>query len=292
LFGPIHELRERLLDLVAHLEANLDFAEEPDVDPLGRWQLAESLEASAAELALLSDRLRTRERPDARPRVVLVGVPNAGKSRLFNALLGDDRALVSPIAGTTRDYVTGETDCDGLTVELIDTAGDEEARNAIEDQAQSLRADQAARADLLIHCIPADSEHEPSNSNLPTDRPVLLVRTKSDMTSRVIEGGDALATSAATGEGLDELRSAIALRLRGQDEEGDLVSTTGARCADSLQQAGRALRDASTTIRGDGGDELVAIDLRLAIDELGKVVGAVVTDDILDRVFRRFCIGK
>jgi tRNA modification GTPase len=224
--------------------------------------------------------------------VVLVGTPNAGKSRLFNALLGDDRSLVSPIAGTTRDYVTGETDCDGLTVELIDTAGDEAARDAIEDQAQSLRADQAARADLLIHCVPADSEYEPSNANLPADRPFLLVRTKSDLTSGPVEGGDALATSAATGEGLDALRSAIAHRIRGENEESDLVSTTGARCADSLQQAGRALRDASTTIRADGGDELVAIDLRLAIDELGKVVGAVVTDDILDRVFRRFCIGK
>lgn len=289
LFGPIHAIRERLLDLVAHLEANLDFADEPDVDPLGREHLAESLEASAREMELLAESLRGRERPDANPRVVLVGAPNAGKSRLFNALIGDDRALVSPIAGTTRDYLTASVDCDGLTVELVDTAGHEAARDSIEDQAQAFRTDQAGRADLLLECIPADS---PDSASVGTDLG-LRVWTKCDLAPPPVEvDGGALATSASTGEGLDPLRREIAGRIRRQDAEGDLAATTGARCGDSLHQAGRGLRAASTTIRMEGGDELVALDLRLAIDELGKVVGAVVTDDILDRVFRKFCIGK
>ena len=100
----------------------------------------------------LAQRLDDRDRPEGHPRVVLVGPPNVGKSRLFNALLGRDQAIVSPQAGTTRDYLTGLCDCDGLTVELVDTAGIEEAGDTIADQAQALRVQQAGRADLLLDC--------------------------------------------------------------------------------------------------------------------------------------------
>ena len=99
-------------------------------------------------------------------------------------------------------------------------------------------------------------------------------------------------TSAETGEGLDTLRTAIASALRAVDADGDAPASTGARCRDSLVRAAEALRSASATLLAGGGEELVAIELRLAIDELGKVVGAVVTDEILDRIFQRFCIGK
>src|SRR6185312_3857000 len=128
LSGPILALRDHLLDLVAHLEANLDFSEEPDVDEVGRAALAAELDQSARGLSELARRLDERGRPEGYPRVVLVGPPNAGKSRLFNAMLGRDRAIVSPRAGTTRDYLTGLCDCDGLAVELVDTAGIEDAR--------------------------------------------------------------------------------------------------------------------------------------------------------------------
>ena len=144
LASPIAGLRDRLADVLAHLEANLDFAEEPDVDPLGREALADSLDEAAAEVDRLADRLRGRDRADGRPRVVLVGPPNAGKSRLFNALLGLDRAIVSPVAGTTRDYLEAPCDCDGLAVDLVDTAGLEAARGPIEGRAQAARGGQSA----------------------------------------------------------------------------------------------------------------------------------------------------
>jgi tRNA modification GTPase len=287
LASPITALRDRLLDVLAHLEAELDFAEEPDVDPLGRAALAAEFDLASAEMASLAARLDDRERPDGSPRVVLIGPPNAGKSRLFNALIGESRALVSPRAGTTRDYLAATCDCDGLLVELIDTAGAETADNSIDAQAQAFRAAQTARADLLLICRSNDTAPiEPANVSAPQ----LGVWTKSDLAPPPT--GIMLPTSARTGAGLAELRTAIATALTGRTGDGAFTASTGARCRQSLICAAEALESAASTIAVEGGDELVAVDLRQAIDELGKVVGAVVTDDILDRIFRKFCIGK
>lgn len=279
---PITALRDRLLDLLAHLEASLDFVDEADVDPLGRATLADELDRAAEALDGLADRLGSRDRAEGHPRVVLAGPPNAGKSRLFNALLQDDHAIVSPHAGTTRDYLTALCDCDGLVVELIDTAGAEAPIDAIAAQAQSLRASAVDRANLVLAC---SSESSPPDDD---DR-FLKVWTKADLTPAP-EGW--LATSAQTGEGVESLRRAIAGALRGRDREGDLPTTTAARCRDSLTRAAGALRAAAAAMLLDAGDELIALDLRLCLDELGKVTGAIVTDDILDRIFQRFCIGK
>ena len=287
---PITALRDRLADVLAHLEANLDFAEEPDVGPLGSGALAVELDEAAAEVDRLADRLRGRDRPGGRPRVVLVGPPNAGKSRLFNALLGGDRAIVSPVAGTTRDYLEAPSDCDGLLVDLVDTAGFEEARGTIGRQAQAARGGQTALADLLLDCRPADAPGLEESGSTP-DRPRLLVWTKADVSPSPLPV-DRIATSASTGEGLAALRLAIAGALRSRASEGDPPAGTAARCGEGLARAGRSLGAAAETLRVGGGDELVAVDLRQGLDDLGRVVGAVVTDDLLDRIFRRFCIGK
>jgi tRNA modification GTPase len=293
LAGPIVALRDRLLDVLAHLEAGLDFVDEADVDPLGRAALAASLAEAAAEVATLADRLHGRDRPEGHPRVVLVGPPNAGKSRLFNALLGRAQALVSPHAGTTRDYLTARCECAGLTIELIDTAGHEPATTSITARAQDLRSGQVAQADLLLACRSADTDPGDAASTIAADRPQLDVWTKSDLGAPESHAGSGmLTTSAATGAGLAALRLAIATALRGRAAEDDVPTGTAARCRASLVHASQALESASQTLLCGGGDELVAVDLRQALDELGKVVGAVVTDDILDRIFRRFCIGK
>ena len=290
LASPITALRDRLADVLAHLEANLDFAEEPDVDPVGIETLAAWLDESASEVGRLAARLRGRDRPEGRPRVVLVGPPNAGKSRLFNALLGVDRAIVSPVAGTTRDYLEAACDCDGLAVELVDTAGAEEPRGVIEGRAQEARGGQSTLADLLLDCRAADAPVVESPDH-PADRPRLAVWTKADVSPSPSLVGP-IPTSASTGEGLDDLRLAIAKILRSRSVEADLPAGTAARCGESLARAGRSLGAAAETLRCRGGDELVAVDLRQALDDLGRVVGAVVTDDLLDRIFRRFCIGK
>jgi tRNA modification GTPase len=294
LSGPITALRDRLLDLVAHLEANLDFTDEPDVGPVSRASLAKDLNDAAAQLSEIAAQLSERERPSGHPRVVLSGPPNAGKSRLFNALLGRDRAIVSPLAGTTRDYLSELCDCDGLAVLLIDTAGFDEPADAVSRDAQGLRADQAAQADLVVECCSVEAPLALARSVEPSaDR--LRVLTKADL---LLDSGDRpgvtgeIHTSAVTGAGLSALRSAIARTLRGRESGDGSLLCTGARCRGSITRASGALRSAAQIILESGGDELVAFDLRLAIDELGTVVGATVTDDILDRIFSRFCIGK
>ena len=152
LASPVRALRDRLADVLAHLEANLDFAEEPDVDPPGpRGARDRSLDEAADDVRALADQAPgPRSGPSGRPRVVLVGPPNAGKSRLFNALLGLDRAIVSPVAGTTRDYL--EAACEvrrPAHFDLVDTAGIEEARpGRSKPEAQAARAAQAGVADL------------------------------------------------------------------------------------------------------------------------------------------------
>jgi tRNA modification GTPase len=177
-------------------------------------------------------------------------------------------------------------------IELIDTAGIENPQNAIETQAQSLRAGQARLADLVVVCFSEDTLGVSTKDVLAASQGI-QIWTKCDIgRPQPHELPQAIRTSAATGEGLEELKASIVHVLRSQDSEGDLAASTGARCRDSFLRAGEALHAAAETLLSGGGEELVALDLRLAIDELGKVVGAVVTDDILDRIFRKFCIGK
>ncbi len=291
---PITVLRDRLLDLVAHLEANLDFNEEPDVDPLSRAALATELEASAKTVSDIARQLSSRERTFDCAKVVLIGPPNAGKSRLFNALLSRDRAIVSPESGTTRDYIAERCDCDGISVELVDTAGFDEPADSVSARAQAARDAQAAGADLLLECLSADTSVRPLRPDL-LDTECILVWTKADLArpDPDLEAHPAaIVTSALTGLGVASLRSEIARKVRDRaDQEGSLAAT-GARCRGSLTRASAAIVSAAGLIAARAGDELVAFDLRLAMDELGSVMGAVVTDDILDRIFSRFCIGK
>ncbi len=290
--------------------------DEADVDPIARQALADEIDRGADDVAALAGRMSHRARADSLPRVVLVGPPNAGKSRLFNALAGAEHAIVSPVAGTTRDFLNARCDCAGLTVELIDTAGADEAHDPISAHAQQHRESQTAIADLLLECIPASNlsgfppyqggieggsedaaatPQTPSHSPLARGRagtsgpPCVRVATMCDLAPAP---SGLLATSAVTALGIDPLRQAIAAALRARAQDGDAVAATGARCRDSLRHAEASLRDAADTLRRGGGEELVAIDLRQALDDLGRVVGAVFTDDLLDRIFSRFCIGK
>ncbi len=288
------ELRVEFLDLLADLEAGLDFTEE-GLEFVSRDVLVERVLSARNELQRLLASTETRTRHAARSRVVIAGPPNAGKSTLFNALLGRSAALVSPIAGTTRDYLTAEVDWHGVALELVDTAGLEETHDAILQVALQLRAGQIQQADLVLHCTAADDArdgHPIAHSDSPQ---ALHVITKADLfpISDLAESSSCIWISAVTGQGIESLKSQVAKLLSAEQEgESHILGSSAARCRDSLEHAIAALSRAAELANAGGGDEFLATDVREALDELGRITGALYTDDLLDRIFSKFCIGK
>jgi tRNA modification GTPase len=237
--------------------------------------------------------------------VVLAGLPNAGKSTLFNALTGSPRALVSPQAGTTRDYLTAALVWYGQPLELVDTAGETAAWEDIESTAQTLSREQRGQADLVVWCTPAalsaaelsDDAAAMAAAQSQSRRLVQIV-TKADLPLN-----DALMTAqvrvSAEGQaGLDDLRRAVTQQLAHQHHTPrSWLGMTAARCRGSLCDGEAALSRAlallnSSSATAAAGDELLAVEIREALEHLGEIVGAVYTNDLLDRIFSRFCIGK
>jgi len=314
LAAPLVALRGFLLDLLAHLEAGFDFADE-DLAFLAPGELERQLAAASDRLERLTGKLDARDVTSPRVRVVLAGRPNVGKTRLFNALSGAD-ALVSPQPGTTRDYLTAELDLDGVRCLLIDTAGvveepdgpldadkgpldaDEgsvgEGNGSIEAAAQDLAAGQHREAQVRLLCLDASRPLDAwERQRLECRSEWIAVLTKIDVARRIEPVRAAVETSSRTGEGLAALREVVREAVvAAQAGEGDVVPATAVRCRESLRLAGECLSRARALAADGHGEELVAVELRVALDELGKVAGVVYTEDILDRIFSRFCIGK
>jgi tRNA modification GTPase len=284
---PLQSLRDDLLNLLADVEAGLDFADE-DISFVGTDQMLLRLGNALAHLTLLGKQLDRRAVADRPFRVVLAGRPNAGKSSLFNALVGGS-ALVSPRPGTTRDYLVRRLEVGGTVIEVVDTPGWQAGEGTIERQAQALGRDQAAGADLVLLCLEGGVPIQTVETALLArgQPPVVGVTTKCDLSEPPPKF---LATSAVTGAGLDALRALLGERARGQTQPA--LAPSLSRCRHHVETClGHLRRAHSIALFGDP-PELFALELRDALDQLGEMVGAVYTDDLLDRIFSRFCIGK
>lgn len=292
--APFAELRNQVLELLAHLEAGLDFVEE-DI----RFIEQSETEQQLASIRAVAQRLATQleERHDAQwlPRVVLYGRPNAGKSSLFNAICREEAAIVADQPGTTRDYLTKAVTFRDVTFQLIDTAGiDAMPLGSIDQQARESGVLQRDAAHLKLHCLDASTAlHAEDASRITAGDPAdtLVVLCKSDLGHHqsTVAG---IATSTRSGEGINELLEEITRRLSGLADEAPILAATVDRSRDCLRRFDQALARATEFATESSGDELIAMELRLALDELGQIVGAFVTDDLLDRIFSRFCIGK
>lgn len=287
------DARDDLLETLAHLEAWIDFPEE-DIDPQSGSQLRDRI---ASTLATVESLLATADQGRILRegvRTVIFGEPNVGKSSLLNRLLGFERAIVSDIAGTTRDTIEEVVNLHGIPLRLVDTAGVREAGDRIEAEGIQRTVRQIEAADLLLEIADA-SQPKPSEAVLPSSAATRLrVLNKADLGEHPSWSGvKAVRISCETGQGFDVLSAAIRDALHfGEADWGDHAVAINARHQASLQTA-RAGLQAALTLLGSGADaELAAIDLREALDALGEIPGRVDTEDLLGVIFSSFCIGK
>ncbi len=303
----LKHLRADLLETCAYIELELDFSEE-DVAFADKSRLVNLLAGADALLARLLGSYRLGELVRDGVRVVIGGRPNAGKSTLLNALLGRDRAIVSPIPGTTRDEIEAELEIEGLAFRFVDTAGLRETEDAIEAEGVRRSHNAIESADALVYVfdlrLGLDSAErewiEGLIERLP-ELPVVLVGNKADLVPEGLPAGTyplpviTLSASQAFAEPAT-LRPLITRLLDdlGADPAAAETSAvvTNQRHRQHLQHALEAVRAAARTLDAGGGGDTLALDLRAALHELGQITGEITNEDVLDQIFSRFCIGK
>jgi tRNA modification GTPase len=286
----IAELRESLVELQALLSYEIDFPGEDD-GPVPPDRIAAAVEASRARIGRLLATAPSADRMRQGALLVLAGRPNAGKSSLFNVLLGTDRALVTEIPGTTRDAIEAYTDFLGWPVRLVDTAGLADAEDRLERMGIEVSRRYLSAADLVLLCVESGRGLDGSEAALAGARASLVVRTKRDLANGAAE---ALAVSSVTGEGIDDLRRAVAERMFGDRIAlGDLEPTLGSeRHREALARAAAALEDAVEHLVPGGEVVLVSHHVREATLALDELVGVVDVEEVLGKVFAGFCVGK
>ena len=288
----VDELQAELIRLRLYVEAAIDFPEE-EIDFLQD----DKLNAQVAHCAELFAEIRNKARIGRVLRdgfqIVILGKPNAGKSSLLNLLSGQDAAIVTEIAGTTRDVLREQIDIDGLLVELVDTAGLRENPGLIEEEGIR-RARQAQKnADAILWIKDAQAENEAIDA--PDDIPILVVRNKIDLTNDAAGPDDddplTLNISAKTGAGIDALKESIR-RIAGYKDLGEGAYTARRRHIDALDTAAAHFAAGKNALEQNKAGEIFAEELRLAHTALGVITGAMSSDELLGRIFAEFCIGK
>lgn len=284
------ELREGLLEIESLLSYDIDFPEEDD-GPVPRERIAAALNDVSGRVDRLLATAPAGERLREGALVVFAGRPNTGKSSLFNALLGSERALVTEVPGTTRDAIEAHSDFLGWPVRLADTAGLRDSDDRVERLGIEVSRRYLEAADLVLLCAEAGRSLEPNERALVESRSALLVRTKADLASGECDG---LAVSVISGLGLDALRQAVAERAFGDrmalaDLEPALSSE---RHRVALARAREALAEVHPHLARHGDAVLAAHHVRAAAAALDELIGAVDVEEVLGRVFARFCVGK
>lgn len=286
LYRSVGSLVDRIGRSLAAVEASVDFSEEiGELDQLGfRTGISEAVDEIRG---LLSGARRNRMLHEGFT-IVLCGRPNAGKSSLFNVLLRSNQAIVTPIPGTTTDALEARIEMDGYLVRLVDTAGLREADGEIEKLGIERTKVWISAADLILYLYDASlglshDEHE-EIAQIPCEH--LLIATKSDLIpSRTTLG---MPVSTVSNQGINDLEEQIAKRLR--ENEGSLV--IGARHETQLRKVETALGNVLATLDQGAPDDLLCVDLRVALNALGEITGQTASADVLESIFRDFCIGK
>lgn len=285
----LDELREELLNVTTLLELELDFSEE-DVEFADRTRLQTMLEKTDRVVTRLMDSFRVGNAIREGVAVAIVGRPNVGKSTLLNRLVGDDRAMVSDIAGTTRDTIEESVVIDDIRFRFIDTAGLHDTDDRLEQMGIE-RTERAIRQAQVVLYMIEPSQKELEMPLLETDQTLLVVVNKMDMTDKRDKDG-AIYISARDGEGIDALRDALRATVDTEGLYRGEVVVSNMRHFEALSRAHKHLEDSMQALCDGISEELLAEDIRYAITALAEITGRITSDDVLKNVFSRFCIGK
>ena len=294
----INQVRDELMLTLAHIEAHIDFPEE-DIAPDTHEQLLTRLRNS---VAFMDELLRTANEGQVLRRGIrtaIVGRPNVGKSSLLNQLLGHDRAIVSPIPGTTRDTIEETANIRGIPVVFIDTAGLREAADELEVEGIKRSRISLERAELILHVLDNSEPLTDADANYLKEfagKKRVIVRNKTDLPARLelpANGAPIVAMSCVSGAGLESLKDAIKSLVWSGEIRADMLQVMiNSRHQDALRRAREATANTIASFVDSQALEIAAMELRIATDAIGEVVGKTSTEDLLDAIFSQFCIGK
>lgn len=294
----VRQFRQQIIDATAMVELELDFVEE-DVEFANRDELKQLLSDLETEIDKLLATYETGRLVKHGVRTVFVGQPNAGKSTLLNTLMGKDRAIVSATAGTTRDVIDADWSYDGMLFTLTDTAGLRVTEDEIEAEGVK-RSQQAVNdADLVVFLHDLADEDARKRSQLeslltvPDDKPVIRLGTKADLVATRDRPDLDMVISSVHQDGIDELKAMMKERVVSEesiDTSGLMV--TSSRHRDALEKTRHHVRESLNALEQGMTGDFLAIDLRSALNHLGTITGEITTEDVLDSIFSRFCIGK
>ncbi|MDD6159515.1 MAG: tRNA uridine-5-carboxymethylaminomethyl(34) synthesis GTPase MnmE [Oscillospiraceae bacterium] len=297
----IDGIYSELTDLMAHFHAVLDYPDE-DIEPFEAEEIAAALKKAGTELeALAATYRRGRALTEGIP-CAIVGAPNAGKSTLFNALVGYDRAIVTPIAGTTRDTVEERVDLGGVLLRLIDTAGLRETEDQVERLGVERSRAALERAELILFLRDSSAPFTEEDAELlekaVSTAPTVWVQTKADLPGapmpQLREGLQVptVSVSALTGQGLQDLERAVAAVFPEPSALRPGTLLTNARQAEAAKRGAQSVERAAAALRGGMSPDAVLSDVEEAMETLGQLTGRSLREDITARIFERFCVGK
>ena len=297
----VHGLREELLDILVQVEAAIDFPEE-EIELLKRPDVIQKMRNLRSEVLDIISTYEWGRLFREGARVCICGRPNVGKSSLLNALLGQERVIVTPVPGTTRDVIEEAINLDGLPVVLWDTAGLRETDDQIEQMGVNLSRQYLEKADALIIVLDGSTKLTQDDKVLLRNveaKKVLIAVNKDDLPqtlspedlSRFSDPRTIVRVSAKSGEGINVLQKKLRDLVIDCEREPAMV-LTNLRHRNALLRGETALRHAETTLGEGYAAEFVAVDLNETRDALGEIIGTVSNEDILERIFSNFCIGK
>ena len=291
----INTLRDDLMKTLAHIEAHIDFPDE-DIAPDSRAALQVRLESAVDfvdELLRLAKEGQILRRG---VRAAIIGEPNVGKSSLLNQLLGRDRAIVSPIPGTTRDTIEETANIGGIPITFVDTAGLRDSVDMVEQEGMRRSLASATEAELILYVVDASSPVSDAQRAKAwrEEEHTLVVRNKIDLgVSALPTSSRTVDVSCVTGQGIEALKDAIKEMFWSGSIEAEMIEVMiNARHQNALHRARAALLETVESFSAERGLELIAVDLRAAASAVGEIVGKTCTDDLLDAIFSQFCLGK